>query len=122
VITLAMPFAVPVFTFQLPNPRLGDSLQDSLGTKFAYSMSGVVKTIIRRNQDTKLVWSFNLANCGSNYRDYIDEMINTYANEDIKITDWRGDIWRVKCVSNPVELTESKNYQDVTLEFQGTKQ
>ena len=121
-ITLAMPFDVPVFTFQLPNPRLGDSKQDSLGTKLAYSMNGTVKTIIRRNQDTKLVWSFNLANCGSNYRDYIDEMIMTYANEDIKITDWRGDIWRVKCVSNPVELTESKNYQDVTLEFQGTKQ
>lgn len=121
-ITLAMPFSAPVLTFQLPNPKLGDSQQDSLGTKLSYSMNGTIKTIIRRNQDTKLVWLFNLSNCGSNYRDYIDEMINNYANDDIKITDWRGDIWRVKCVSNPVELTESKNYQDVTLEFQGTKQ
>lgn len=120
-ITLEMPFVSPVLTFTLPNPKLGDSKQDSLGTKINYSMDGSVKTIIRTGQTVKLVWNFSLTNC-ANGRVDIEDMIQLYANDDIKITDWRGDIWKVKCVSNPVEFTESKNSQDVTLEFRGIKQ
>lgn len=122
-ITLEMPFDTPIFSFTLPNPKLSDSRQDTIGTKINFSMNGTLKSIIRRNQAIKLVWAFVLPKCATSiHKDNIDTMLQEYANDDIKITDWRGDIYRVKCITNPVEYTESKNFLDCTLEFAGTKQ
>ncbi len=127
-IRIQAPYPTPVLDFYLPNPKLSDSLTDAYGVQLQYSMTGITKTLVRANQPQKLVWQFTLPKCAKDsngdpvvYTTLINSLVQDHANATFRLTDWRGATWTVRCISNPVEFTESKNSYDCVLEFRGTK-
>lgn len=118
-ITLAAPYGAIVTTITLPNPTLGDSVTHSLKTKFGFSMSGLVLTTISVQPEKKIQYSFNKLK-----RSQVDSILSflaLYASSDIRLTDFNSVIWKVKCLSNPLEFTENLNFYDCQLDFQGIK-
>jgi hypothetical protein len=116
-ITLQVPYAVPTLTLTLPNPILGDSISQSLKTKFGFAMSGKILTTISRQVEKKIQYSFE--NLRRSHIDGLLALLDTYAGSDIKLTDYSGVIWRVKCLSNPIEFTEDRHFYSCKLDFQG---
>jgi hypothetical protein len=117
VIILQAPFSAPVTTLNLPNPQLGDSETRNNRVKIGVTMSGKIITTVSIQPGVKLQYSFN------NLKRVHIAALTTFLNTqtDIKLTDWTGTIWRVKCLSNPVEYTEGIHFYTCQLDFHGVK-
>lgn len=118
-ITLQAPYAAIASTVTLPNPVLGDSVSQSLKTKFGFAMSGRIVTTISLQPEKKVQYQFDKLT-----RTQVDALLTflrTYGGADIKLTDYQGDVWKVKCLSNPVEVTEGLHFYSCSLDFQGIK-
>ena len=117
-LTIEAPFILPLLTINLPNPTLGDSSSQSLKTKFKFAMSGRIVTTISTQPEKKIQYNFDKLK-----RTDVDNillLLATYASADLKLTDYTGLIWKVKCTSNPIEFTENLNFYSCQLDFQGT--
>lgn len=118
-LTLQAPFSAIVATVELPNPTLGDSMQQNLKTKFGFAMSGRIVTTISTQPERKLQYNFDKL-----LRSHVNALLSfmqTYAAADIRLTDYAGVAWKVKCLSNPIEFTEGRHFYSCQLEFQGIK-
>lgn len=118
-LTLAAPYGAIVTTIQLPNPTLGDSVSQSLKTKFGFAMSGRIVTTISVQPEKKIQYNFDKLK-----RSQVDALLAflaLHADDDIQLTDYVSTIYRVKCLSNPIEFTENLNFYSCSLDFQGIK-
>lgn len=118
-ITLQAPYASPLVTVTLPNPTLGDSITQSLKTKFGFAMSGRIVTTISTQSEIKIQYNFD--NLRRSNIDALLSLLATYASADLRLTDWQSVVWKVKCLSNPIEFTENLHFYSCQLDFQGIK-
>lgn len=117
-ILLQYPYTSPTASLTLPNPRLGNA--DSLESqrKIGYTMSNKVFTYRVNNMNEKLLLNFNLL------RDADIANIKTWlaslGNNDIKYTDYSGNTWRVRLVSQMIPTEQSRTcLYSATLELRG---
>lgn len=118
-INLEAPYPAFALAIALPNPTLGDSLQQNLKTKFGFAMSGKIVTTISTIPEQKIQYNFNKL-----LRTHVDNLINflkLYGGSEIRLTDYNSVQWRVRCLSNPVEFSEDRHFYSCQLEFQGVK-
>jgi hypothetical protein len=118
-ITLQAPYIGLTDTVTLPNPQLGDSVTQSLKTKFGFAMSGRIVTTISLQPEMKIQYQFDRLK-RSNV-DAILAFLAVHAADDIKLIDWQSVPWKVKCLSNPIEFTEDMHFYSCQLDFQGIK-
>jgi hypothetical protein len=57
----------------------------------------------------------------------LEEFFKYYNSSDIKLTNWKGEVWKVKLMSNPLDFVQTERYYptgartDINLEFEGVK-
>jgi hypothetical protein len=117
-IVFQAPYSLPIVTVTLPNPVLGDSYSQSLKTRFGFAMSGRIVTTISTQLEKKIQYGF--VNLRRTHVDALLSLLASYASADWKLTDYNSDIWKVKCISNPIEFTENKHFYECKLDLQGT--
>ena len=117
-ITLEGPFGATVISITLPNAELnnGEKLPNKIIVQQA--MSGSIRTTIRTATDRKL--NLTLSKLSSANVAELQYMVATVT--DFKLTLMDASVWRVRCLSNPLEFTQGRNYHSCNIEFQGTKQ
>ena len=116
-VKLEYPYTSPTQTVTLPNPQLGDSEQHQIGVQVKKDMSGSLHTVIRGSVKKKFLLTFPLVRAivAASLRTWYQN----YAGQDIKLTDWNDtpNVYRVKMLTNPLELTEINGGFSVALEF-----
>lgn len=119
-LTLSYPYdaTIPDVIVELPNPTLGDSIQQSLKTKYGFAMSGKIRTTIVRQPEKK--FQFNFDHLKRSEMDSLISLLEVHGSEFFKMVDWLYQPWKVKCLSTPIEFTEDLNFYACQLEFQGT--
>lgn len=117
-ITIAGPFGAIAMSITLPNPELNDGEKLVSRTLVGQSMSGRVVTTVRSSAEKKL--SFTFTKLSSANVEYLDALLSSVT--DLSLTLYDATVWRVRCLSNPIEYTQDKNFYTCHLEFQGTKQ
>jgi hypothetical protein len=123
-LSLQAPFSFLTSTIILPNPLLqdGENLVDQLDIKWAED--GTLYTYVRRVTDRRLDYTFRLTREKSlELQDFID----AYSADEMRLCNFKGEIWRVKLVTNPVQYVHIARGSpkgptvDVSLTFEGVK-
>lgn len=121
-ILLQAPFELVQTTVVLPNPILNDNENLILNLTIRRSMTNVKYTYVKTSQNRKLKYTFTLDRMKSLE---LQEFINSYNGANIKMLNWKGELWRVKLLTNPVDFVQTGRYSpnsdrtDVNLEFEG---
>jgi hypothetical protein len=119
-VILMSPYMSPTQLAVLPDPEIGN--QEALGikTSITHSLSRVVHTTRYTPASRTLKIDFKslpLFLC-----DQVRDVVSQPEN-DLRYIDNRGAVWRVKLLSQPVQLQNSNaELYDLTLEFDGVKQ
>jgi hypothetical protein len=110
----------------LPAPLFGD-VQSNVGTvNINRAISGKMYTFIKKTVRNRLKWKFSL-------RRQKAYELNLYIQKNnldfMYVTDWKGNMWYMKIVNNPVIFeaisrdspicVQSNEYHEVELEFEG---
>lgn len=109
----------------LPCPRFDDTQEwSSLNINLKRSILGDTRTYVRRGGLTKLKYSFWLGRLKSlELRQFILDFID----ENITMTNFKGEVWFGHILNNPLDLMPKQRYEperervEVTLEFEGIK-
>jgi hypothetical protein len=127
-ISLAAPFSAPTSITLLPNPIFGNAEGIDSETSYDEAIDGNPHTYVKRSGNMKLAFQF--ANIGRGKLLEVQELLQAYVGEQIRLIDHNGDVWRVVAIS-PVSLTidglainsggPRKESGSFTLEFIGAK-
>ena len=120
-ITLLHPFAggASAFSIILPAPQLNNIEHFDLKTSFGTAMNGDTYSYIKTPPTSKLTMSFNLLTI--RLKNAIILFLDAVGGDDIKLTDWLGNVWQGKISSNPVQFEEHKDLYSFTFEFEGVE-
>ncbi len=123
------PAVGPITTLQLPNPEHGNTEGSDLSVNFKRSMNGARHTTVKSSDRKTLNFSWNVLGYGKLVE--VQEFFKLYAGDHMLLTDFRGDIWDVIIVDNPVNVTVNtrsfnaggprKESGSLTLEFLGVQ-
>lgn len=128
-IQLDAPYALPVVTTLLPNPDNGDEEAVDPSVNFRRTMNGTRYSYVKSSEARRL--TYNFSNVGRGKLIEMQEFYKAHAADEIRLTDFRGDIWRVRFVESEVSFsTERRSFDagsvrkesgDFTLTFVGEK-
>jgi len=123
-VTLQSPYEGPEHIIELPKPLVGDTQNLVSDLLLKKSMNNISRTYIKRNDNQRLTYTFSMT------RDKGLELESffIYHNSDtIKLTNWKGEIWRVYLITNPIDFNQPRRGAncgptvEVDLEFEGLK-
>jgi len=109
----------------LPLPELGDSIRANVTINLKRSMTGIVRTYVKKSPTNIISYSWILS--------YPQALaLKTWYGDnnhgELEIYNWKGEKWSVKIVSNELTLDNVGKYQgrdygktEVSLQFEGTK-
>ncbi len=108
----------------LPCPELSDTEANLNSQVLKRSMNNILYSYVRRNDLQKLSYTFLIGRPKAlDLQDFVDAHID----QIITLTNWKGEIWKVKITSSPLQFTSQGRFENegerwgVTLEFQGIK-
>ena len=118
--TFTYPYTTPTLTVIIPNANHGDSDQHENQAKFGIAMSGKVYSYIKTPTTRRLLLSFSKLS----YTMFTDlkNLIYKSASDDIGYLDHNGDQWKGNFLNDPFEGQDTKNFETLTVEFQGAIQ
>ena len=105
-IQLAAPFEGPKTITILPNPDFGDEEAIDTTLNYAESMDGTPYTYVERSGNFRIRMQFT--NQGRGKMLEVQEFLQFYAGEEIKLTDHNDRIWQVVYVPNQTIFTHDK--------------
>jgi len=117
---LQAPYPGSLFTLYLPKPLFDDAENIIADTVIKKSMSNITRSLIKTTCTRSLKYTFSLSKLkGIELKNFI----NLYNSEYIKLQNWKGEEWKVKLVTNPVEYVISDRHgtTEVNLVFEGIK-
>ena len=113
---------VPAQTVVLRTPQLNDSQNVNSAIDLKKTMTGTVFTYVKNSQFSTLKYTFFL---GRQKSLELEGFLETYCNQVMALTNWKGEIWIGNIINNPFEFTANARYLkeservDVSLEFSG---
>ena len=118
------PFELIQTSVILPNPLLDDNegLISSLITR--RSMDNILRTYVQTTKNRRLRYTFVLNRLKALE---LEAFFDAYNGTSIKMLNWKGEIWRVKLITNPIDFVQTRRAEpggdrtDVNLEFEGVK-
>lgn len=126
---LEAPYSAPVTTMILPSPELEDEEGQDLVVNFKLSINGTRATYVKSSDRRTLNYTWQSLGRGKIVE--IEEFFKIYVGGFVKLTDFRGDQWKVIFSENPISASMDKRSFNsgggrkesgsVTLEFLGTK-
>lgn len=106
-ITLEAPWSAPATVTLLPNPILEDTEGLDVAINLRQAMDGTPYTYVQ-SSDRKVI-TYEFEDVGRGKLLEVQEFVRLYAGQEIKITDYRGDVWRAT-IDSPIEfVTNSKS-------------
>ncbi len=121
-VILQAPFEFIQTTVVLPNPLLDDTVNLVSNLTLRRNMNGSTYTYVKSNKNRLLKYTFTLDRLKAlSLQDFLD----AYNGSHIKVQNWKGEIWKVKLINNPVDFVQTRRYApgsdrtDVNLEFEG---
>lgn len=104
----------------LPSADFGDQHGLAINLNRMVSITNVRYTYIKRKQRDKINCTITMP---LNKVFELQAFINLYLLEDIKLTDYKNDIWNVKLMNNPFEhnFFARGEYATIVLNFEGVK-
>lgn len=123
-VMLQAPYGLIEKTLILPNPLYDDteSLVHSVNLK--RSMNGGTYTYVKSSDNRVLKYTFTLPREKGLELEYF---CRSYQSVPIKLTNWKGEIWYVHIMTNPLDFVETTRYfptsdrTDINLEFEGNR-
>ncbi len=119
-VIIKAPALSPETTTILPNPELADveNSQKSLFIKRA--MDGTKRTYVRRSSNRLLTYTFRLQRLKMLE---LEAFVRVYHNQEIWMTNHKGESWNVSFVSNPFEFGIDRKDNDgvITINLEGFK-
>lgn len=108
----------------LPCPQMGDSERSLHSQVVKRSMTNVLYTYVRRNDLQQLSYTFILGRpLAYDLQDFVEANISRI----ITLTNWKGEVWKVRITTNPLDFVSQSRYENegekwqVTIEFQGLR-
>ncbi len=117
-ILLQAPHEIIQTTTLLPDPEFHDEQEREVHAIVKYAMDGTIYTTRKRNNSQKLTYDFNLTRLKSLE---LFEFIKAYFPYNIRLTNWKNEVWVVKILNDPIDFTAVaiKEINTVRLEFRG---
>jgi hypothetical protein len=124
-VILQAPHPLIETTTILPSPKFSDQESPRSTVEIQRAIDGTKYSYVKKNQRRKLQYLFRLTRLKALE---LRAFIYAYYRATILVTNHKGEVWRMKFVSNPFEfsgLGRAKNspgneYQEITLELEGT--
>ena len=108
---------IPSFTEYLDD---NESLVSNLTVR--RSMNNVPRTYVQTSLSRRLRYTFVLNRLKSLE---LEAFFDAYNGASIKMLNWKGEIWQIKLITNPVDFVQTRRAEpggdrtDVNLEFEG---
>lgn len=119
---LQAPFELIQTSVILPNPLLDDGENLISNLTVRRSMDGTARAYVQTSKNRRLKYTFTLARMKALEA---EAFFDAYNGATIKMLNWKGEIWKVKLITNPLDFVQTKYYgldgdrTDVNLEFEG---
>jgi hypothetical protein len=102
-----------------------DDKENALGDmKIKRSMDGTRRTYVNRTNSRRLAYTFDMTReKGMELQAFLE----TYNAEHLRLHNWKGEIWDVQLMTNPLEFTQNRRFDPegancaINLEFEGVK-
>jgi hypothetical protein len=123
-VMLQAPFNLIQTTVVLPNPLLNDNEGLVSNIMLRRSMDNTPYTYIKRSNSRVLKYTFTLNRLKALE---LEAFFDAYSGADIKMLNWKGELWKVKLITNPIDFVQTRRAEpggdqtDVNLEFEGVK-
>jgi len=123
-VLLQAPYDFIQTTLVLPNPLFQDTENLISNINLRRSMNGQTYTYVKSSNNKVLKYTFSLPRMKGVA---LEEFCRSYNSIPIKLTNWKGEVWNVQIMTNPMDFVETGRYApttdktDVNLEFEGTK-
>lgn len=121
-ILLQAPFNLIQTSVVLPNPLLDDNESLVSNLLLRRSMTNVPYTYVQTSKNRRLRYTFLLNRMKALE---LEAFFNSYNGADIKMLNWKGEVWKVKLITNPIDFVQTRRAEpggdgtDVNLEFEG---
>ena len=104
----------------LPAPLWGDTENITSSMSLRSAMNGVTRTYVKTNSNRRLTYTFRLLERAKAIE--LLEFLRSYDSERMRLTNWKGEVWRVYLLNNPSDFVQTRRYgTDISLEFEGQK-
>jgi hypothetical protein len=123
-VLLQAPFELIRTSVVIPNPILGDGENLISNLTLRRSMDNTAYTYVKSSKSRRLAYTFTLSRMKALE---LEAFFNSYNGADIKLLNWKGEVWKVKLVTNPIDFVQTRRSHpggdrtDVNLEFEGVK-
>ena len=123
-ILLQAPFDCLQASVVLPAPLFSDTENLISNLNLKRSMNGETYTYIKSSDVRILRYTFRLTR-GKSLE--VEEFFRSYNSAEIKMQNWKGEIWKVNVITNPIDFVQTgrdaptEDRTDVSLEFEGVK-
>ncbi len=121
--TLYAPYPGVAAAIILPKPSLGDKENTTANIKVRHAMDGTMYTTVKRPLTRVLSYTFNMTRQKGLE---LEEFLTAYNGERIKLQNFKGEIWDVQLLSNPLDFVQNRRSAPVgqvgvNLQFEGVK-
>jgi hypothetical protein len=123
-VLLQAPFELIRTSVVIPNPILGDGENLISNLTLRRSMDNTAYTYVKSSKSRRLAYTFTLSRMKALE---LEAFFNSYNGADIKLLNWKGEVWKVKLATNPIDFVQTRRSHpggdrtDVNLEFEGVK-
>ena len=121
-ILLQAPFEFIQTSVILPNPLLDDNESLVSNLTLRRSMDNTPRTYVQTSSSRRLRYTFTLNRLKALE---LEAFFNSYNGANIKMLNWKGEIWNVKLITNPIDFVQTRRAEpggdrtDVNVEFEG---
>jgi len=123
-VMLQAPYPQVAASVILPSAEHDDK-ENALGDmRIKRSMDGTRRTYVYRSDDRRLAYTFDMTREKGLE---LQEFLELYNAEHIRLQNWKGEIWDVQLLTNPLEFTQNRRSDPdgancaINLEFEGVK-
>jgi len=122
-VLLFAPYPQVAAAIVLPRPLLQDKENSAATAQIRRAMDGTRYSYVKNPRSRVLSYTFEMTRQKSLE---LENFIDNYNGEHIKLQNWKGEIWDVQLLTNPVDYTQNRRsapvgQTGVNLQFEGVK-
>jgi len=119
-IILQAPYPAVAAAVVLPNPQLDDKENSTSSSAVKRAMDGTTYTYVKKSASRMLSYTFDLTREKGLE---LQEFLASYNGERFKMQNWKGEVWDVNLVTNPINYVQNVRGPNVgvNLQFEGVK-
>jgi len=108
----------------LPAPELDDKENNVSDMLVKRAMDGTRRVYVKRSTSRRLAYTFDMTRQKGLE---LEEFLTTYNAEHIRMQNWKGEIWDVQLLTNPLDFVQNRRHSPdganvaINLEFEGVK-